>query len=156
MDPITVLGVIGGAGQVAGQLAVAVLAIETVLRKFQGAPSSIIRLTSGLRLLGEELKQIQTWLDRNTIASSELRVNLDKALQDCAEGIADMNQHVQKLLPSPKTSDDVSNANRTTDASFKWTKKALYIWKEPAIRESENYVQQQLQAIPRIINLIKP
>ncbi|EXA29672.1 hypothetical protein FOVG_18863 [Fusarium oxysporum f. sp. pisi HDV247] len=127
MDPLTLIGLIAAAADLADMGADLCISLKGMARTFLSAPEAIFPMTQGVSSLVSLLQEIQTALENGNsnglVLSREARIDLQNILENCKLVLASMKMTLDKFEHYPKEFEGASTTVTRINAirlRFQW------------------------------------
>lgn len=150
MDPITIISLVGTCASLATRVVTTASQIDEFLQNYRGADRSVASLSTTLRLFGESLTQMRSWLEQEPAVSHNLRRTIKGSVDDCEVVLDDLEEHV----PSVPRSTRAGNRGSTL-GSLGFGRKLKHIWNANTIAKHETRLNSQVQTVMHLINFVK-
>ncbi|KAM7186709.1 Ankyrin repeat-containing domain protein [Naviculisporaceae sp. PSN 640] len=150
MDPITIISLVGTCASLATRVITTAGQIDDFLQSYRGADRAVASLSTTLRLFGESLTQMRSWLEKEPAVSHNLRQTIKGSVDDCEVVLDDLEEHVSSVLRSTRA------GNRgSTLGSLGLGRKLKHIWNANTVAKQEARLNSQMQTVMHLINFVK-
>lgn len=146
MDPISIISLVGTCVALSARVVVTATSIDEFVKSYRGADRLAASLATTLRVFGESLTQMRSWLEQEPAVSSNLRRTIKGSVDDCEVVLADLEEHVNAVLRSSRGS---------TLTSLTFGRKLKHLWNASSVAKHETRLNSQVQTVMHLINFVK-
>ncbi|KAM7201692.1 hypothetical protein V8F33_003241 [Rhypophila sp. PSN 637] len=150
MDPISIVSLVGTCAALATRVVSTAAQIDEFLESYRGADRSVASLSTTLRLFGESLTQMRSWLEKEPAVSQNLRRTIKGSVDDCETVLDDLEEHVASVLRSAKA----RNGNSAL-GGLGFGRKLKHLWNANTVAKHETRLNSQVQTMMHLINFVK-
>lgn len=150
MDPISIISLVGTCASLATRVVATASSIDEFVQSYRGADRSVASLATTLRVFGESLTQMRSWLEQEPAVSSNLRRTIKGSVDDCEVVLVDLEEHVNTILRSSRF-----GKGGSTLASLTFGRKLKHLWSASSIAKHETRLNSQVQTVMHLINFVK-
>jgi hypothetical protein len=141
MDPLAIVSLIGTCTSIATRVLATMRDLDELITKIKNIDKAASQLAAQLKLFSGAVTQLQQWIGRATAISNTVRDTLRSALSACDEIVAEIEDHVKRMMP-----------REGSRIGFLETFRAL--WNERTVQDHIRMLTTQFQTFSLFIQLL--